>query len=148
MKTFKITSMYTEKGNDMPNCTDFLLCQSLLKSTVLPNHKIPVKLPQKFLDSHDIDHKIPIISLWLILVQKAFLEGLLYSWFSLTSYQNSEAWNNRFGFQNVYGIVKNSKLHIWAKFWSERTFRLRVIGTRVSDIFSKKCMEWPSWCPT
>ena len=70
------------------------------------------------------------------------------SWFSLTSYQNSEALNNRFGFQNVYGIVENSKLHIWAKFWSERTFRLRVIGTRVSDIFSKKCIEWPSWCPT
>ena len=38
------------------------------------------------------------------------------SWFSLTSYQNSEALNNRFGFQNVYGIVENSKLHIWAKF--------------------------------
>ena len=44
------------------------------------------------------------------------LDAQEYSWFSLTTYQNSEALNNRFGFQNVYGIVENSKLHIWAKF--------------------------------
>ena len=38
------------------------------------------------------------------------------SWFSLTSYQNSEAVNNRFRFLNVCEIVKGVKLHIWAKF--------------------------------
>ena len=31
------------------------------------------------------------------------------------SYQNSEALNNRFWVQNVYGIVENLKLHVWAK---------------------------------
>ena len=70
-----------------------------------------------------------------------------YWWFSLTSYQNSEAVNNRFRFQNVRGIVKGLKLHFWAKFWSPKAFCSRVIGKWVLDIFSKKCMERPSWCP-
>ena len=52
----------------------------------------------------------------------------------ITSYQNSEALNNRFRFQNVYGIVENLKLHTWAKFRNEITFRLRVISERIFDI--------------
>ena len=49
-------------------------------------------------------------------------------WFSLTSYQNLEAVNNRFRFQNVCGIVKGLKLHFWAKFGSPKAFCSRVIG--------------------
>ena len=105
--------------------------------------KAKIKLVRKFTNQRKIwttvqhmsflkrDLFVPYFIIYLFF---CVLNTVLNSWFSLTSYQNSEVLNNGFRFENVYGIVENLKLHIWANFWSARTFRLRVIGERVLDI--------------
>ena len=59
-----------------------------------------------------------LIYIYIYIFIYIYIYIYIYRWFSLTSYQNSEAVNNRFRFQNVCGIVKDLKLHFWAKFCS------------------------------
>ena len=92
------------------------------------------------------NYKVPRCKLWNDCIVPCFLNVKskmgLYSWLALTpchviSASSSIKKQKRFWFQNVYGIIKSLKLHIWTKFWSARACRSRVTGERVLNISSK-----------
>ena len=116
----------------------------------LQNFQFSWYFPSKSLDLETLAS----LKLWVTLGYEYFLEKIpdlaFRSQFLVLTYVTSKFTSNNqcISISKCLWNCREFKLHTLFKVWSAKALRSIVIGEQVFCIFSKKCMEQPSLCPT